>query len=86
MSDPTNIAYKLICRTLKLTSGDAVDIIKAGGLAVSKTQADAWKRASDSTKNATGTSWGNQVSRYRSMPDDAFEALVHGLTDNKFKG
>lgn len=74
MNDTTNITYQQISKILKITDADSVEIIKRGGLKVSKNQADSWRRSSDRAPD-----------RYRKMPPDALEAFLHGLTDNKFR-
>lgn len=75
------IQFKLLASALELTRENIVDIVALGGIQVSKSRVDGWKRSSSATKNATGNSdmAGKQISRSKEISQDEFHAFCVGL-------
>lgn len=75
-----NERLKLIRHALELTRDDIAEAVTAGGIATSKSRADAWIRSSNAKKKASGGSApGGIQRRAREMSDQEFDAFCLGL-------
>jgi len=76
-----NTIYKSLKTTFRLTDAEVVEIVRLGGVTVSKTQVNGWGRAKDALRKADPGSHhpAQRERRYKPMRNDEFWAFWHGL-------
>lgn len=80
-SDRNNRNYKHIRIAFGLEVADVVEILRLGGVSISKTTANRWGRASLASRLRVNRHSGKpfQDERYKAMTDSEFDAFCAGL-------